>query len=39
MVSMGIFPDDLEQGYDIVIEHKLHQIGLEEVTPNSSKTG
>ena len=34
---MGILPDDLEQGYDIVIEHKLRQIGLKEATPKLIK--
>ena len=27
---MGIFSDDLEQVYGIVIKHKLHQTGLQE---------
>ena len=34
---MGILPDDLEQGYDIVIEHKLRQIGLKKATPKLIK--
>ena len=34
-VSMGIFPDDLEQVYDNVTEHKLHKTGGLQ---NSSKT-
>ena len=29
---MGIFPDDLEQVYDIVTEHKLRQTGQEGAT-------
>ena len=36
-VSMGIFPDALEQVYDIAIEHKLRQTALEEVTPKLIK--
>ena len=32
MVSMSIFPGDLEQVYDIMTEHKLPQTGLEEAT-------
>ena len=31
-MSMGIVPDDLDQVYDIVMEHKLRQTGSEEVT-------
>ena len=34
---MGIFLEDLEQGYDIAIEHKLRQTGLEEITPKLIK--
>ena len=30
---MGIFPDVLEQVYDIVIEHKLRHTGLDEAAP------
>ena len=29
---MGIVPDDLDQVYDIVMEHKLRQTGSEEAT-------
>ena len=36
-VSMDIFPDDLEQVYDIVVEHKLCQTWLEEATPKLIK--
>ena len=34
---MGTFPDDLEQIYDNVTEHKLRQTGLEEATPKLIK--
>ena len=34
---MGTFPDDLEQVYDIVIEHKWRHTGLEEATPKLIK--
>ena len=34
---MGIFPDDLEQVYDRVIEHKLRRTGLEVATPKLIK--
>ena len=34
---MGIFPVDLEHVYDIVIEHKLRQTGLEGATPKLIK--
>ena len=29
---MAITPDDLKQVYDIMIEHKFRQTGLEEAT-------
>ena len=34
---MSIFPDDLQQVYDMVIEHKLRQTGLEKATPKLIK--
>ena len=34
---MGILLDDLEQVQGIAIEQKLHQTGLEEVTPKLFK--
>ena len=34
---MGGFPDDLEQVYDLVVEHKLPQNELEEVNPKLIK--
>ena len=36
-VSMDIFPDDLEQVYDSVVEHKFFQTWLEEATPKLIK--
>ena len=37
MNGRGIFPDDLEQVYDKVTEHKLRQTGLEEASPKLIK--
>ena len=34
---MGIFPDDLEQVYDLVIKLKLRQTGLAEASPKLIK--
>ena len=34
---MGIISDDLEQVYNIVIEHKLCQTGLKEANPKLIK--
>ena len=36
---MGIFPDVLEQVYDIVIEHKLRHTGLDEAAPKLGLAG
>ena len=36
-VSMGIFPDDLEGVYDLVIKQTLRQTGLEEASPKLIK--
>ena len=34
---MGIFPDDLEGVYDLVIKQTLRQTGLEEASPKLIK--